>query len=313
MTVKNAYILPDGNVQIAFSGGRSSAYMLHQILEANGGLPERAEVTFQNTGREMLETLDFVQQCGSRWGVRVTWMEYAPRRPLSPVEFALVKKHFGAAYAERLKEWWCVSQTGFRVVSHNSAAQHGEPFVALILSRKFLPNQQARFCSIELKIRTAKRYLRNLGWDYWTNCVGIRADEPRRIRPEGERFKDRWTVWQPLAKAGVSKQDVSAFWRTQLFDLNLPNVKGSCWLGNCDGCFLKSEANIAALHREFPDRAAWWEQAEALASELTSGTAATFSKRYTRAEMRDFMDRQGDWALSTDGALCQADDGECMG
>lgn len=30
-------------------------------------------------------------------------------------------------------------------------------------------------------------------------------------------------------------------------------------------------------------------------------------------ELRDFMERQGDWALSTDGALCQANDGECTG
>lgn len=30
------YTLPDGNVQIAFSGGRTSAYLLHQILDANG-------------------------------------------------------------------------------------------------------------------------------------------------------------------------------------------------------------------------------------------------------------------------------------
>lgn len=28
------YLLPEGNVQIAFSGGRTSAYMLHQIAEA---------------------------------------------------------------------------------------------------------------------------------------------------------------------------------------------------------------------------------------------------------------------------------------
>lgn len=56
----NPYRLPDGNVQIAFSGGRTSAYMLHKLLDANGGLPDRAVVTFQNTGREMPETLDFV-------------------------------------------------------------------------------------------------------------------------------------------------------------------------------------------------------------------------------------------------------------
>lgn len=39
---------------------------------------------------------------------------------------------------------------------------------------------------------------------------------------------------------------------------------------------------------------------------------AQFSKRYSRREMREFMARQGDWALSTEGALCQANDGECM-
>ena len=34
------YLLPAGHVQVAFSGGRTSAYMLYQILEANGGLPD---------------------------------------------------------------------------------------------------------------------------------------------------------------------------------------------------------------------------------------------------------------------------------
>ena len=51
------YNLPDGNIQISFSGGRTSAYMLHQILEANGNLPDRVQVMFANTGREMPETL----------------------------------------------------------------------------------------------------------------------------------------------------------------------------------------------------------------------------------------------------------------
>lgn len=286
MTALRHYLLPEGNVQIAFSGGRTSAYMLHQILEANGGIPEgRCEVTFQNTGREMPETLDFVQECGERWGVRIVWLEYRP------------------------------DALGFEEVSHNSASREGEPFEALIRKRKFLPNQQARFCTTELKVRTAKKYLRSLGWEYWTNCIGLRADEQRRLKPEGVKIKgDRWSVWQPLANAGVGKHDVALFWRRQAFDLRLPNVNGNSWLGNCDGCFLKSEANIAALAREYPERAAWWERMEDLASELTSGTAGTWSKRYTRAELRDFMDRQGDAfdTLIEVGALCQADDGECI-
>lgn len=279
-TAGSPYALPDGHVQIAFSGGRTSAFMLHQILEANGPLPDRVQVTFQNTGREMPQTLDFVAEVGRRWAVQIVWLEYRSDAPF------------------------------FEIVSHNRAARSGEPFEALIRKRRYLPNQQARFCTTELKIRTAKRYLRSLGWDHWTNCVGLRADEPRRLNKPAP--KDRWTVWTPLADAGVSRHDVAAFWRRQPFDLRLPNVGGRCWLGNCDGCFLKSEANIAAFTREFPDRAAWWERMEALASGLTSGSAAHWSKRYSRAEMRDFMARQGDWALGTEGALCQADGGECF-
>lgn len=274
------YILPDGNVQIAFSGGRTSAYMLHQILEANGGLPDRVEVTFQNTGREMPQTLDFVQEVGDIWGVRIVWLEYLPVAP------------------------------GFERVNHNNASRNGEPFEMLIRKRKFLPNQQARFCTTELKVRTAKKYLRSLGWERWTNCVGIRADEPHRLNKPAP--KDRWTVWTPLADAGVSKHDVAAFWRKQRFDLRLPNVRGNCWLGNCDGCFLKSEAHIASLARDFPERHAWWEEMETLAQRLSSGTGGTFSKRYSRSEMRQFVEKQGDWLFETEGALCQADDGECM-
>lgn len=166
MTDRNPYFLPDGNVQIAFSGGRSSAYMLHQILEANGNLPERAVVTFQNTGREMPQTLDFVQECGDRWGVNIVWLEYRSEAPF------------------------------FDHVSHNMASRDGEPFEALIRKRRFLPNQNARFCTTELKVRTAKRYLRSeLGWDYWTNAVGLRGDEPKRLKKEGVKHGDRWMIW----------------------------------------------------------------------------------------------------------------------
>ena len=63
--MKSPYTLPDGNVKIAFSGGRTSGYMLHEILEANGDLPERCKVVFANTGREMPETLDLYKSAVS--------------------------------------------------------------------------------------------------------------------------------------------------------------------------------------------------------------------------------------------------------
>ena len=73
----NPYRLPDENCVINFSGGRSSAYMLYHTLDYyDGALPDNARVAFANTGAELNETLDFVQQCSERWNVPVTWLEY---------------------------------------------------------------------------------------------------------------------------------------------------------------------------------------------------------------------------------------------
>lgn len=41
----------------------------------------RVEVTFQNTGREMPQTLDFVAEVGRRWGVLIAWLEYRAEAP----------------------------------------------------------------------------------------------------------------------------------------------------------------------------------------------------------------------------------------
>lgn len=277
----NPYTLPDGNIQIAFSGGRSSAYMLHEILRENGSLPERVVVSFQNTGREMPETLDFVREVGERWGVPIVWLEYRTDFPR------------------------------FALVDHARASRDGEPFEQLIRKRKFLPNQQARFCTTELKLRAVKRYLVSIGWSRWVTATGLRADEAWRLNKK-KKIKDRWVNWPPMVAAGVSKNDVAEFWRRQSFDLRLPNHDGKTPLGNCDGCFLKAEAIQAHLAANYPDRHAWWERMESVASELTSGTGATFSKRFAKRDLREFMERQGDW-INVEGALCQVGDGECFG
>ena len=168
----NPYILPDGNVLISFSGGRTSGYMLHQILEANGDLPDRAKVVFANTGREMLETLDFVHECGERWRVPIKWLEY--RKPMPK----------------------------FEVVNHNSAARNGEPLEALIRAHNYIPNTMRRKCTEELKVKTIKRYLVSQGWKIWTNTVGIRADEARRIKNSKD---NRWTNWFPRLRCRRNK------------------------------------------------------------------------------------------------------------
>lgn len=271
------FMLPSGNVQISFSGGRSSGYMLHRILEANGGLPARANVVFANTGREMPQTLDFVAECGERWGVPIVWVEDAPR-PAKPL---------------------------FRIVDRSTASQDGEPFSDLIRRKRSCPDQGKRFCTQELKIAPARRYLLSLGWRHWTNAVGIRGDEFRRVAASKDK---RVTRWHPMADAGVTKRDVLAFWKRQPFDLKTPTG-----LGNCDGCFLKAEGTLATLARAYPQRAAWWEKAEQLASNRSGSKRARFRSEYTRTELRQYVEKQPDWVFEEEsGVLCQASGGECV-
>ena len=56
----NPYKIPTPAL-ISFSGGRTSGFMLWNILNAyDGKLPEDIHVVFANTGKEANETLDFI-------------------------------------------------------------------------------------------------------------------------------------------------------------------------------------------------------------------------------------------------------------
>lgn len=215
---------------ISFSGGRTSGYMLRRCLEAFGGaLPADVHVLFGNTGKERPETLDFVEECGRRWGVLIRWLEY---------------RAAGSHVAE---------------VNHKTASRQGEPFAALIERRNYLPNPVTRFCTQELKIRPMRDWMRAQGYEHWTNVVGIRADEPRRVArmKDPGRKAERWDIALPLADAGVTLAEVDAFWASQPFDLRLHP-----WEGNCDLCFLKGYAKKIRIIEDRPDLANWWVERE---------------------------------------------------
>lgn len=272
-----------GPAVISFSGGRTSAYMLWRILQAHSGvLPGDVVVVFDNTGREMPATLDFVQACSDRWNVHIHWIEYR----------------------------WSKGGPSFEIVSHNAASRNGEPLEQLFAGKSMLPNPVARFCTVETKIRTTKRFLRFLGWDHWTNVVGLRADEMRRVDKAMDRErtkKDRWHNACPLADAGVDQAEVFQFWKGQPFDLELAGP----WEGNCDGCFLKGRSAIERMLKDHPDRMRWWAEQEA--KPRGPGAGATFrADREPYAEMANVVERQGGFPfdLAREGFL-PCDDAGC--
>ena len=94
--------------------------------------------------------------------------------------------------------------------------------------------------------------------------------------------------------------------------MNLYGPNGVTPKGNCDGCFLKSEATLAMMWREHPDRMQWWADMEIKRSKEI-GKKCHFHESRTYAGLGDFVNRQGDFIFDDEAYLCQADEGECTG
>lgn len=226
----NPYFI-NGHARVSFSGGRTSAYMLHCIIEAHGGtLPPDVLPVFANTGKEREETLRFVHDCETHWGIKVHWVE------------------------------WRDTPAGFEEVGYNSASRNGEPFKALIDKKGMPPNWQARFCTQFLKVKAMTSFLdvRGLKLGAYQEVIGLRYDEGLRIFKMIERNeRDGRQCIAPLAKAKATLSDVMTFWAAQPFDLALEPGEG-----NCDLCFLKGRGLRKELIRRRPISAQWWIDAE---------------------------------------------------
>ena len=239
------YRLPDAPCVIMFSGGRSSAYMLFHILQAHdGALPDNVQVIFANTGKERPETLNFIHECETRWNCRVVWLEY--RCNLEAKGGIKDPKHIAVE------------------VDYESASRNGEPFEMRIFIGHggFLPNPVRRLCTEELKVETAQRYLRRvLGWKKWHSVLGLRGDEPHRLK-QFSTAREYSRIY-PLACDGVTHGDILKWWKEQPFDLTISSDQG-----NCDLCFLKGRGKLIQLIREDPSRADWWIHMERKAYEM---------------------------------------------
>ena len=204
---------PELPTVINFSGGRSSAYMLYRTLEAYGGyeyLPKDTIIAFANTGKEYPETLDFVQACSDRWQIPIVWLEYRYHR-----------ERKGGVKEPR---------HDVEVVNYGNAARDGRPFNTFIAAKKRLPNVDKRLCTFYLKVEVVRWFVqRRLGWKRYTSCLGMRYDEPKRIKLS---LFQMCQIEYPLYHDRATKESVLSFWRDQPFDLALPPEKS-----NCDLCF----------------------------------------------------------------------------
>lgn len=234
----------------SFSGGRTSAYMTYLLRD------KIDLAIFCNTGREDEGTLVFVKRCSEYFDIPIIWLEYED------------------------------SQTRFKEVTFETANREGKPFDDCIKRNskkgKTLPNALFRFCTVEMKIKTIKRYLKSNGFDLSDidMLIGIRYDEPKRYHKKKGETRNGWEVLMPLYDMQITKPMVIEWWRQQPFDLELSHPEA----GNCDLCFLKGFKNKVFLLQQQPARAEWWQNHE-------QRTGNSFHKDYTIADCLEYSQK----------------------
>ena len=218
---------------ISFSGGRTSAFMTWWLLKHLQGKYEMI-VVFANTGKEVEETLFFVDECSQEWGVPIVWVE------------AKFKDENGTPFSEK---GWSVRH---KVVTYETASRKGEPFEEMI-SLVGIPSTNAPFCSPQLKREPIKSYAKSIGWDDYKTAIGIRYDEAER------RMNENWIslkLLYPLIFENLSnKIDVILWWQKQSFDLDVHPDEG-----NCDNCWKKDFPRLARNMVRKPKSFEWWQE-----------------------------------------------------
>jgi len=177
---------------------------------------------FMNTGCEHEKTLEFLNECDTRWGLNLIWVE-------------AVVNHAGRGYG---------FGTRHRTVNFETAARVGEPFEDSI--KKYgIPNAGAPNCSMHLKEEPLKSYMRENHMGDWVNAVGIRSDEVDRINPN---HKQHGLVYPLIDMHPTTENDIMHWWSRQDFDLQLKQFQG-----NCSWCWKKSFRKLTAIAQTEPE------------------------------------------------------------
>lgn len=223
-------------LRIAFSGGRTSGYMLWWLFNEWEKRDEWEKiVVFANTGKESEETLFFVDECSQEWNIPIIWVE------------AMHKDENGNTFSEK---GWAVKH---KIVTYETASRNGEPFEEMI-SVLGIPRTTVPICSKQLKTFALDSYFRSIGWKKYHTAIGIRFDELKRISPK----RDKYRLFYPLAEVNpVTKKMVSEWWNKQSFDLKVHPDEG-----NCDNCWKKDFPRLARNMVRNPKSFEWWREME---------------------------------------------------
>lgn len=203
---------------VSFSGGRTSAYLVHLMEQKRKEEGWDVRYVFMDTGAEHPKTYEFIRNLVNHWGIDLVCL-----RANIPQELGVGVKYFRCnihTIKQDLRPWV------------DMLSKYGTPY-----------NPGGAFCTNRMKTTPFRKYCnKHFGKGKYVTWLGIRVDEPKRLKPrEGYRF---------LADIdGSEKEDILNWWSKQPFDLEIPE-----WLGNCVFCIKKGLNKVALASKEEPDQ-----------------------------------------------------------
>lgn len=239
-------LLPDfrlkGPTAAGISGGRTSALMHALTLAANQDQLHLYLPCFGNTGKEHERTLVFLKQIQEVTAFPIRWLEFQrPEAVGAAPRFARTAEVTYESAHRGMGVWQDFLGT---LAEYRAKEKNKEPVA---------PCSNMRLCTAYMKVKTIHRFVRDhFGVEYAYN-VGLRADEPSRVRALKGQERGGVEFLTPLYDAYLTKMDVLEFWAQQPFDLSIPEH-----LGNCLSCFLKDESDLSTVFYETPGEAEEW-------------------------------------------------------
>ncbi|MCW7764466.1 phosphoadenosine phosphosulfate reductase family protein [Photorhabdus luminescens] len=202
---------------VSFSGGRTSAYLVH-LMEQRRKAGEDVRYVFMDTGCEHPLTYKFIREIVKFWDIPLVILQ------------AEMNPELGASNGYTIWEPGDI-QTRMPVLKPftDMVKKYGTPYIG------------GAFCTDRLKLRPFRDYCNDhFGRGNYQTWIGIRADEPRRLtRKDGVSY---------LADiSDFDKQDVLDFWKKQQFDLQIPEH-----LGNCVFCIKKNSKKLGLACQDEP-------------------------------------------------------------
>jgi len=243
------------NLLVSFSGGETSGFMSQWLKNHYREFGyENIVFVFANTGLENEQTLEFVEKCDIRFGLKLYWLE------------ALVWQ------GER-------KGTGYTITDFEHAKRKGEPFEAII-QKYGIPNQAFPHCTRELKQAPIHSFAKVwFNGEKYHTAIGIRIDEADRMNAKA---KEMGFIY-PLIDGNMipsSKPIVNLYWRSMPFRLMLKGYQG-----NCATCWKKSDKKLYQIAQENPKAFEFMDRME----ETYPWIGAEFKKEYEGKRQRTFF------------------------